>query len=355
MQKLIFTSEPARGIDATLAAMQPGKVVILADENTARLVVPLLRDKSVYLAEAEMITIPTGDTHKNLDTLTAIWSRLGQLNATRTSILVNIGGGVVTDIGGFAAATFKRGIRFVNVPTTLLGAVDAAVGGKTGINFGGLKNEIGAFREADAVIISTVFFPTLPLSELLSGYAEMLKHGLLEGEDTLTRLLAYDIDSEKLDLGRLLSILEQSVEVKKRVVESDPMEKGLRKVLNLGHTIGHALESHTLESGKPVPHGFAVAWGLVGELVLSHLNLGYPSDSLHCVSAYVREKYDAPRITCDDYPRLLELMAHDKKNATAQAVNFTLLTAPGHPQINQTATPDQIRTSLDILRDLLTA
>lgn len=355
MQKLIFTSDPGRELDGVLAEMAPGKVFVLVDENTSRLVLPAAAATSAYLAKATPITIPAGDAHKNLETLSAIWERLSREGVTRTSALVNLGGGVVTDIGGFAAATFKRGIRFVNVPTTLLGAVDAAVGGKTGINFAGLKNEIGVFREADAVIISTVYFSTLPLTELLSGYAEMLKHGALEGTEQLARLLGYDIDSEDVDLDRLLEMLRDSVMVKKRVVESDPTEKGLRKALNLGHTVGHALESHALERNRPVPHGYAVAWGLVCALVLSHMALGYPSASLHQVACFVREKYGTPEVSCDDYPRLLELMAHDKKNASAGEVTFTLLSEPGKPEINRTANPDDIRAALDIMRDLLGA
>lgn len=355
MQKLIFTSAPGTELDKVLAEMRPGKVFVLADDNTVRLLPGLREKESKYLSGAQVITIPAGDAHKNLETLSHIWMQLSQKGATRTSVLVNFGGGVVTDIGGFAAATFKRGIRFINVPTTLLGAVDAAVGGKTGINFAGLKNEIGVFREAEAVVVSTVFFNTLPQAELLSGYAEMLKHGALQGEETLLRLLGFDIDSDNLDLDALLDMLRESVMVKKRVVESDPTEQGLRKTLNLGHTIGHALESLALERNRPVPHGYAVARGLVGALVLSHIKAGYPSPSLHSIAAFVKDKYGAPVITCDDYPRLLELMTHDKKNTTPDAVNFTLLSAPGKPEINRTASPEEIKTALDITRDLLGA
>ncbi len=352
MQQLIFTNSPGKDLNNLILDMHPASVFVLVDTNTRELVLPFLAAEAPEIARAKVIEIPPGDEHKNLSSLEGVWRCLSEGGATRKSLLINVGGGVVTDLGGFAAATFKRGIRFVNFPTTLLGAVDAAVGGKTGVNFCGLKNEIGAFCEADAVVISTNFFGTLPLAELLSGYAEMVKHALLEGEAEVAGLLDFDV-VENATSRRLLNLLELSVEVKRRIVEFDPTEQGLRKALNLGHTIGHAIESHALERGLPVPHGFAVAWGLVGTLVLSHLNLGFPSDQLHQLSAYVKENYGAPAISCEDYPRLLELMAHDKKNLTADAVNFTLLRSAGHPEINQTVAPDQIRTALDILRDLL--
>lgn len=240
-------------------------------------------------------------------------------------------------------------MRFVNVPTTLLSAVDAAVGGKTGINFGGYKNEIGVFNEADAVVISTRFFPTLPAEELKSGYAEMLKHGLLESEAEFRSLLASD--PGELSADDLLRLLERSVEVKRRIVEADPTEKGLRKALNLGHTAGHAFESLAMRRGRPVPHGYAVAWGCVVELVLSHLCEGFPSADLHLFAGYVRRNYGAPSITCSDYAELLELMSHDKKNSRGH-INFTLLRRPGELRLDVTPDEKEITAALDIFRDL---
>ena len=228
-------------------------------------------------------------------------------------MVINVGGGVVTDMGGFAAATFKRGIRFINVPTTLLGAVDAAVGGKTGINFNGYKNEVGAFAEAYAVIVSTCYFGTLPADELLSGYAEMLKHGLISNREVYDRLLAYDI-TDQSQLPALLPLLRESIEVKRAIVREDPTERGIRRALNLGHTAGHSFESAAMESGRPVPHGYAVAWGLVVELILSHLRLGFPSDELHRFAAYIHRHYGARSIDCTANPTLLRFMHHQKKN-----------------------------------------
>lgn len=350
MQTLTFTNDIAGEIVRRIDDVHPHGIYVLADSNTVELVWPRLSAGHSELESARLIVIPAGDVNKNLESLTHIWSELQRMGANRHSLMINVGGGMVTDIGGFAAATFKRGMRFINVPTTLLGAVDAAVGGKTGVNFGGLKNEVGVFREADAVIISTAMFSTLPDTEMYSGYAEMLKHGLLEGNEPLSRLLEYDPTAH--DFDHMLELLQASVEVKRRVVAEDPTEKGLRKSLNLGHTIGHAFESLAMENGKPVPHGYAVAWGLVAELVLSHMHKGFPTECLRKVSDYVREHYGAPSVTCDDYPRLLEFMHHDKKNLDDR-INFTQLEAPGMISIDCTADEEEIRVAMDIFRDLM--
>lgn len=349
MQQLIFTNEIETAIDSTVATLEPNKTFVLVDNNTQQLVFPRLA-KSTTLRDAEVITISAGDTNKNLDSLVHIWSELGNRGATRKSLIINLGGGVVTDIGAFAGATFKRGIKIINCPTTLLSAVDAAVGGKTGINFNGLKNEIGAFREAEAVIISTCLFDTLPQEELLSGYAEMLKHGLISNRDTYNSLLDFNINSA--DTDRLLELLQQSVNVKRRIVNEDPTEKGIRRSLNLGHTAGHAFESLALHRNHPIPHGYAVAWGLIVELVLSHMQLQFPSVELQRLATYIYENYGSFNITCDDYPALLEYMRHDKKNNSTSSINFTLLHDVGNLKIDCTATEDEIKSALDIFRDL---
>lgn len=350
MQTLIFSNNPAEVLSQQIAAMSPRGVYVLADSNTARLVWPRLRDASPALADLPVIEIPAGDVNKNLESLTLIWSELQRLGATRHSLMVNVGGGMVTDIGGFAASTFKRGMKFINVPTTLLAAVDASVGGKTGINFGGLKNEVGVFSQADTVVISATMFDTLPAEEIRSGYGEMLKHGLLQSDDALNSLLDFDPVAD--NATEMLRLVEESVEVKRRVVEADPLEKGLRKSLNLGHTVGHAFESLAMAKGAPVPHGYAVAWGIVTELVLSHMQRGFSSDDLRRIASYIERHYGVPAITCDDYPALLELMSHDKKNVDTN-INFTLLDSPGSVALDCTASADDIKAALDITRDLL--
>ncbi len=350
MQQLIFTNRVGEAIDDAVNRLRPSKLFLVADSNVDALVLSALTETSAAVSGATKIVVPAGDVNKNLESLSRIWTALVEGGANRRSAVVCLGGGVVTDMGGFAAATFKRGIPFVNVPTTLLSAVDAAVGGKTGINFCGLKNEIGAFCNADAVIISTQFFSTLPQSELLSGYAEMIKHALLTGDDAFNRLMEFDILGA--DLASLLPLLEESVMVKKRIVEEDPTEHGLRKALNLGHTPGHAFESLAMERNKPVPHGYAVAWGLVTDLVLSHMQLGFPSATLHRLASFVAEHYGAPAITCDDYPELIRLMHHDKKNVDS-CIRFTLLKEPSAVELDATAGNDDIAAALDITRDLL--
>ncbi len=349
-QELIFTNRVAAALDRLTAEMGDIRLFILTDDNTRRLVLPLLSRQSSAAARAYPITVPPGDVNKNLGSLSAIWTVLQQGGANRKSVMINLGGGMITDMGGFAASTFKRGIRFINIPTTLLSAVDAAVGGKTGINFNGLKNEVGVFNEADAVIISTCYFSTLPREELLSGYAEMLKHGLIDSRDSYDRLLSCRIADA--DPERLLALLRESVMVKRRIVKEDPHENGIRRALNVGHTAGHAFESLAMRRGHPVPHGYAVAWGCVVELVLSHMLTRFPSAELHRFSIYIYENYGAPDISCGDYNELLELMHHDKKN-TGRDINFTLLADVGHILIDRTAGEDDIKTALDIFRDLM--
>lgn len=342
MQQLIFTNEPKAELTRILKALEADKIFVVADRNTCGL---------LEVDGAQLIVVEPGDEHKTLKTAEKIWSALVDGGATRRSVVVNLGGGMITDLGGFAAATFKRGIRFLNVPTSLLGAVDAAVGGKTGFNFQGLKNEIGVFCEAEAVVISARFFATLPAEELMSGYAEMIKHALIaDGEDYL-RLIS--TDPLTLDADEMLELLRRSVEVKRRIVAEDPHEKGLRKALNLGHTAGHAFEELALEKNVPMAHGAAVAHGLLVEMILSHMRLGYPSAELHRYATWLRENYHPlTGLSCEDYPRLLALMAHDKKNEAAGAINFTLLESPGRVRINQIAGSQEITAAFDIYRDL---
>ena len=348
-QKIIFSNNVSNAIDDTLGTMDYNRLFVLTDVNTRQFVLERLADNH-RLAEAHNITIKSGDVNKNLDSATDVWRELCANGATRKSVMINLGGGMVTDLGGFAASTFKRGIRFINVPTTLLSAVDAAVGGKTGINFRGLKNEIGVFNEADAVIISTKFFNTLPDTEIKSGFAEMLKHGLLKGAETYDRLLTFDFKEDSHE--HLLDLLKESVEVKAQIVEQDPHEKGLRRALNLGHTAGHAFESLAMDRKSPIPHGYAVAWGLVVELTLSNMLCGFPSARVQEYASFVLENYGSFHITCNDYDNLLQLMMHDKKSEHGE-MNFSLLADVGDVKINCEATADDVKAALDIYRDLL--
>ncbi len=350
-KNLLFTNYVGRAIDEIAGSMRPASVFVLVDDNTKSFVLPRLIEESKAVAGAGIIAIRAGEGYKTLPTLSAVWKELGDAGANRGSLLINLGGGIVTDTGGFAAATFKRGIPFLNVPTTLLAAVDASVGSKTGINFNELKNEVGVFADAEAVIVSTTFFSTLPSRELLNGYAEMLKHALLDSSDMTGRLLAYDVTRYEPD--SLLRMIEESVDVKIRYVEADPGDRGARHALNFGHTFAHAFEELAMWRKSPLSHGYAVAQGMVAALVLSHMELGFPSDILHKIAARVRGSYGAFGFTCDDYDRLLGYMARDKKNTVRGEINFSLLSEPGHPEVNVAVSAPGIKAALDIHRDLL--
>ena len=345
-QEVILCEGLANSLTHAIEKCPHDKLFILTDEHTHRLCRPHL-DGIPALEEAEEIIIGAEDVHKNLETLAAVWQALSEKGASRHSLLINLGGGMVTDLGGFAASTFKRGISYVNVPTTLLAMVDASVGGKTGINFNGLKNEVGAFCEPRAVLTDTVFLKTLGARDIRSGYAEMLKHGLISSERMWAELLSFDV--EHPDLGQLRRMVADSVAVKERIVLEDPTERSLRKALNLGHTAGHAFESFAL-AHRPVLHGYAVAYGLVCELYLSVVKTGFPADRMRQTVAFINEHYGKMNITCDDYATLFELMTHDKKNV-AGTINFTLLGGIGDIRINQTATRDEIFEALDFYRE----
>ena len=382
-QRVIISQDIEHDLAQAIAETEHDRVFVLTDDITQECCLPKV---AVLFAKhnATTITIRHDDTNKTLATLADVWTALQRGGATRHSLLVNLGGGMVTDLGGFAAATFKRGINFINIPTTLLAMVDAAVGGKTGINFGGLKNEVGAFAKARYVIVNTCFLDTLDTANLCSGYAEMLKHSLISNAQMWAEHVNFDILQP--DLAELQRMVAASIAVKERIVADDPHEHGIRKALNFGHTIGHALEEFSMQqpggavvstaptkqevqkggaivSARLLPlarartapkntllHGYAVAFGLIGELYTSARKAGFPTARLHQTARFIRENYGAVAFTCDDYPTLLNLMRHDKKN-TSDTINFTLLHDIGDIRINQTATDEEIREALDFIRE----
>ena len=348
-QKVVISQHLEQSLSQALAECTFDRLFVLVDETTEKCCLPTLSSLlSPLTSHPSIITIPATDQHKTLDSLSHVWSELQHMGATRHSLMINLGGGMVTDLGGFAASTFKRGIHYINIPTTLLSMVDASVGGKTGINFGGLKNEIGVFNNADCVILDTTFLQTLDQENILSGYAEMLKHALISDEKMWTEHILYPPLTS--NLSPLTSMIAQSVAVKQRIVTEDPTEKGLRKALNLGHTAGHAFESLALER-TPILHGYAVAYGLVVELYLSCVKTGFPTDKMRQTVQFIKEHYGKMTVTCDDYPHLLELMHHDKKNE-GSSINFTLLAGIGDLRINQTATEEEIKEALDFYREI---
>lgn len=345
-QQVILTTDLERDLTMAIAECEHDRIFVIADRNThAHCMGRLSTFRCLH--DVITITIEPSDAHKDLTTLTAVWQQLQEHGATRHSLVICLGGGVVTDLGGMAAATFKRGINFINIPTSLLGMVDASVGGKTGVNFGGLKNEIGVFAEARFVLLYADFLATLDGENLRSGYAEMLKHGLISTTAQWASLLQFDLATPDYSvLGRLVA---DSVKVKEDIVAQDPLEQRLRKALNLGHTVGHAIESLLLQR-TPILHGYAVAYGIVAELYLSATRLGFPADKLRQTLHYIRQYYGTPAITCDDYPQLLALMHHDKKN-TGTDINVTLLSDVGEIHINQIVGEEEISEALDFLRE----
>lgn len=349
-QRIVISENLQKDIAIAISECEHDKVFVLVDETTEKTCWPLI-NRFLSLRNAQLIVIGSTDVHKNLETLSLVWKSLGEGRATRHSCLINLGGGMVTDLGGFAAATFKRGIDFINIPTTLLAMVDASVGGKTGINFNGLKNEIGAFRDAHCVILNTTFLKTLDADNIRSGYAEMLKHGLISTEKMWADLVSFPLAAlpNPQYLSQLQRMVADSVKVKEHVVNVDPRENGIRKALNFGHTFGHAFESWALKH-NPILHGYAVAFGMVCELYLSAIKTNFPSDKMRQTVAFIKENYGTLNITCDDYEELIELMTHDKKNK-AGVINFTLLGGIGDVKINQTATEEEMKEALDFLRE----
>ena len=306
----------------------------------------VVRDRNVPYDLAPCLALDVTEQSKSLETVQQIWDWFFELGLTRRDEVVAVGGGALTDMVGFACATYKRGVPYVNVPTTLLAMVDASTGGKTGINYRGLKNSIGVFAAPKETIIDTKWLETLPVKEMLSGFGEMLKTGLLDAA-LWPDVLQYDLETMPLD--DLKPLITRCVDVKERFVHADPHEEGLRKVLNLGHTFGHALEEVSLGT---MPHGYAVVYGLIAELYLSVTKLNCPKEPLQQLTQVMLHYYGRPQCKCSDREKLVRLMQQDKKNERAAEINCTLLRGVGEPVINQVITPDEALEALDYLFSL---
>lgn len=348
-QRIVISENLQKDIAIAISECEHDKIFVLVDETTEKTCWTLIK-RFLSLRNAELIVIGTTDTHKNLETVTQVWKAMSDGGGTRHSCLINLGGGMVTDLGGFVASTFKRGMDFINIPTTLLAMVDASVGGKTGINFNGLKNEIGVFNDANYVILCTKFLKTLDVENIRSGYSEMLKHSLISNDALWSKIVNFplaELPHKHLDV--LQRMVVESIHVKEHYVIVDPREKGLRRALNFGHTFGHAFESWSLKR-NPILHGYAVAYGMICELYLSTIKTQFPVDKMRQTVAFIKENYGTLNITCDDYDELIDLMLHDKKNMSG-IINFTLLGGIGDVRINQTATEEEIKEALDFLRE----
>lgn len=301
------------------------KVFLLIDENSDKYCLPIIESflpKNIY-----KIQIQSGEKYKNLDTCQIIWTELTINKADRKSLLINLGGGVIGDMGGFCASTYKRGIDFINIPTTLLSQVDASVGGKLGIDFLGLKNQIGIFCNPKSVFIYPKFINTLSEKEKMSGFAEVIKHSLIDSFDYWREIK----DFNNLDWK---NVIDKSIIIKRDIVNLDPEEKNVRKKLNFGHTIGHAIESFSLENDKePLSHGHSVAIGIICESYISNKINNLSSNDLEQITKYINSKYPRYKIDLNCFEHLLALMKNDKKNDN-EMINFTLLNKIGASDIN---------------------
>lgn len=315
-------------------------VYVLTDQNTRKHCLPLFLNKIGSLKQLSVIEIPAGEHNKNMQTCQTVWQELTEQYADRNAILINLGGGVLCDLGGFAATVYKRGIRFIHFPTSLLAMTDAAIGGKNGVDLGTLKNMIGAFSQPLAVFIDPEFMKTLPSREIKNGFAEMLKHGLISEESYFDELINNGPDNISGEQIRL------SVEIKSAVVIRDPFEKNYRKVLNFGHTIGHALESYSLKNDSdPILHGEAVILGMICESLLSHKMQLLNYSATEKIIDSLRNYLPVHQIQDETIEEIIPLMQHDKKNKGITP-GFTLLRNIGKPIIDHQVQANDIKGAL---------
>ena len=324
-----FNKKAFDALTEHLANIEYSKIFVLVDENTKAYCLPIFKERLSGSAQFDIIEIKSGEENKNISTCNAVWSALSELDADRKSLIINLGGGVVTDLGGFVASTYKRGINFINIPTTLLAMVDASVGGKTGVDLGPLKNQIGVINQPEMVLVVSEFLGTLEDRQMQSGFAEMLKHGLIQSATYWKEL------KELTTLKDIADHIYKSVLIKNGVVLEDLTEQGLRKILNYGHTLGHAVESYFLENQKKetLLHGEAIAIGMVLEAYLSYKMKGLSLHELEDIKSTFLGRYEKVDFTEEDITAILSLLKFDKKNSYGN-INFVLLEAIGKPIID---------------------
>lgn len=342
----IFVGDVFPALKIFLKEKNYARTVLIADDNTRKYCLPILA-KHLDISNFLLITVPEGELNKNIQTAQFIWKEMMDNGIGRRDLCINLGGGVIGDMGGFAASTYKRGIDFIQIPTTLLSQVDASIGGKLGIDFNEVKNSVGVFENPKAVFVDPVFHATLPKGELRSGFAEIVKHSLIEDKAQWERIRKI----KTLDNINWVSFLAPSLSIKQRIVEIDPFEAGLRKALNFGHTIGHAIESDLLETPNRLLHGEAIAIGMICESYIAHKVTGLTLSALEEITNFFIKIYGKIDLNRDSYPKLIRLMKKDKKNEKDE-INFTLLTSPGKAIINQTCNQALIMESLDYYRNI---
>ncbi len=343
----IFIGDFWQNFNDFLRQKKYSKIAVLVDENTKRDCLPILRQKTNF-QDFTIISIPSGEAYKTIQTCQDIWNNMMATDLERSSLTINLGGGVIGDMGGFCASTFKRGMDFIQMPTTLLSQVDASIGGKLGIDFSDVKNSIGIFKNPLGVYIDPTFLKTLPRREIRSGFAEIIKHSLIANHEQWVTLSQID----SLDDVRWEDYLKPSLLIKKRIVERDPFEKGLRKALNFGHTIGHAVESWALKSTNPLLHGEAIAIGMICETWLSHKIIGLPFEKVEEIASCLLRLYDAYELNESAFHEMIRLMQKDKKNENQQ-INFSLINPIGAVTINQTCDKEMILESMAFYNNLV--
>ena len=338
-----FTSSPADALRGLIAKKKYSQVVLLTDENTRHHCYPLVADA---LSSAKVIEVKSGEEQKNLQTCIAIWQELTNNLVDRHGCLLVMGGGVLGDMGGFCAATYKRGIDFILVPTTLLSQCDASIGGKLGVDFNHFKNHIGVFCQPTLTLLHSGFLKTLPRNELRSGFAEIIKHTLISDRSMWKQLASHNLDTQPWDI-----LVKHSVEFKAKVTTEDPTEKGLRKILNAGHTIGHALETHLLNRGTQVTHGEAVAAGLIAEAQIANARGLLQAEELREIADYISSVY--PRIVIDGEAEaaICRLILQDKKNR-GNKILCVLLNGIGHAMWDYEINVEEVKNSLTFYQTL---
>lgn len=342
----IYIGENAlENLSSFLKERQYSNMLVLVDENTGRDCYPRFKG---LLPPHEKVEIPAGEIHKNLNTCTKVWAAITEKAFDRRGLVLNLGGGVIGDMGGFIAGTYKRGIDFIQIPTTLLSQVDASVGGKLGIDFQGFKNHIGLFREPQAVVIWPPFLETLPEREILSGMAEVIKHHIIADADAWN-ILKTIIGIQELDFEALI---RHSIEIKSQIVEADPFEKGIRKALNFGHTIGHAVESYFLESETPLLHGEAIAIGMIAESWIARETGLISTDELEEIEKMILKLYGSFPIPESTFSDITALTQNDKKNQDGKIL-CTLPDGIGKVKVNVEISPSQIENSLRYYSEII--
>ncbi len=341
-----FNQEAYDALDKHLSKVRYSKIFILVDENTREHCLTLFCNGLGTEFNFEVLEIESGEIHKDIQTCVKVWNALSEFDGDRKSLLINLGGGVLTDLGGFVASTFKRGIDFINVPTTLLSMVDASVGGKTGVDLGSLKNQIGVINQPKMVLVLPEFLKTLEERQMQSGFAEMLKHGLIQDA------VYWDTLKSVSDFSTMDTLIHTSVVIKNNVVLQDPTEQNIRKILNFGHTLGHAIESYFLESEKheTLLHGESIAVGMILEAYLSFKLMGLPKNQLEDIKAVFLSKYPKPEFSDEDIDRILNLLKFDKKNAYG-TINFVLLKRIAEPVVDVKIPDDLFHSAFSYFKE----